>query len=269
MKIKFATWNVNNRLLKRSHIELLTKVNSDILVLQEVSSKFYNALSKTDLFTCSVFSLSLRSPHKNYERARRLGCALFGKTPFTILSSFLLDDVPFPERTLVVCLKSGECFITACSFHTPPGASWGELKPESHKMLARYLSSQYNRFILGIDANAPKTDHPDITMNEWWWEEEALLLGVKPLHNLKDTLRTYLDSNPDTLKSIKKLRPNGPLAVSYVRGNRSKQIMCRYDFIYVTHDIRVDSVEYLYEESVKAGSDHAIVVSELEVTTVR
>ncbi|MGH7799912.1 MAG: endonuclease/exonuclease/phosphatase family protein [Thermodesulfobacteriota bacterium] len=267
MRIKFASWNVNNRLLQESHLELLSKVNSDILAFQEVNPKFYNALSNTNLFTFSVFSPLLRRHHKTYRKARRLGCALFGKTPFTIVSSFLLDDVPFPERALVVRLKSPECFITACSFHTPPGASWGELKPESHKILAMWLSSQKNRFILGIDANAPKTDHPDITKNEWWWKEEILLLGAKPLHNLKDTLRVYLDSHPDILQSIKQSRPNGPLTVSYIRGNRSR-IWCRYDLIYATPDIRVNNVEYLYEESVKAGSNHAMVVSELEVTDV-
>jgi len=111
MRIKFASWNVNNRLLQESHLELLSKVNSDILALQEVNPKFYNALSNTNLFTFSVFSPLLRQHHKTYRKARRLGCALFGKTPFTIVSSFLLDDVPFPERALVVRLKSPECFI--------------------------------------------------------------------------------------------------------------------------------------------------------------
>lgn len=265
MKIKLANWNINNRLLQTSHFELLCKVNIDILALQEVNLKFYDALSRTNYFACSSFSLLLRPPSKNEGKARQLGCALFGKAPFDISSSFLLKDMPFPERALVARLESASCFINACSFHTPPGASWKELKPKSHKLLAEWLASQSTRFVLGIDANAPKTDHPDITKNEWWWKDEPLLLGANPLHNMKDALRVYLDSHPDILQHLETLRPMGPLALSHVRGNRRKYTDCRYDFIYVTPDIKVKSVEYLYEESVKAGSDHALVVAELEV----
>ena len=56
MKIKFASWNVNNRLLLKSHLELLYKVNPDILALQEVAPKFHNVLATTDIFACSGFS---------------------------------------------------------------------------------------------------------------------------------------------------------------------------------------------------------------------
>lgn len=265
MKIKFASWNVNNRLLKSSHLELLYKVNSDILVLQEVSSQFYNALSKINLFACSSFSLFLRPPDQSEGKSRRLGCAVFGKAPFNISSSFLLEDMPFPERALVARLDSPECYITACSFHTPPGASWKELKPKSHKLLAEWLAFQSTQFILGIDANAPKTDHPDITKNEWWWKDEPLLLGANPLHNMKDAFRLYLNSHPDIFQNLEALRPNGPLALSHIRGNSRKYTDCRYDFIYITPDIKVKNVEYLYEESVKAGSDHALVFADLEV----
>ena len=265
MKIKFTTWNVNNRLLQTSHLELLRKVNSDVLALQEVNPKFYNALLNTHFFGCSTFSLALRPPNKTEGKARQLGCALFAKAPFKLSSPFLIEDMPFPERALVAHLDSPDCSINVCSFHTPPGASWKELKPKSHKLLAEWLFSRTSRFILGIDANAPKTDHPDITKNEWWWKDEPLLLGDNPLHGLKDALRVYLGSHPDILQSIKTRCPNGPLARSYVRGNRWKYTDCRYDFIYITPDIKVKSIEYLYEESVKAGSDHALVVGELEV----
>ena len=60
------------------------------------------------------------------------------------------------------------------------------------------------------------------------------------------------------------MRPDGPLAVSYIRGNKRKYTPSRYDFIYATKDIGVINVKYLYDEAIEAGSDHALVLAELE-----
>jgi endonuclease/exonuclease/phosphatase family metal-dependent hydrolase len=58
-------------------------------------------------------------------------------------------------------------------------------------------------------------------------------------------------------------RPRGPLATSHFRGRGREKTACRYDFIYLTQDFSVESVDYLMEEAVKAGSDHALVVGYL------
>ncbi|SFI18751.1 endonuclease/exonuclease/phosphatase family protein [Nitrosomonas sp. Nm34] len=266
MKIRFASWNVNNRILCSNHFDFLYEVNPDILALQEVNPKFSEHLTKTNLFSYSTCSLHLRPPGSSEGRARQLGCALFSKAPFKISTPFLLNSLPFPERALIARISTTKGAITACSFHTPPGASWKELKPKSHKLFAEWLVSQPTRLILGIDANAPKTDHPDIKQNDWWWKEEPLLLGDRPIHSLKDAFRLYLEANPVKLQRIRMERPKGPLAISYIRGNKWRRTMSRYDFIYVTPDISISSVEYLYEASVKAGSDHALVIAEIEVT---
>lgn len=61
------------------------------------------------------------------------------------------------------------------------------------------------------------------------------------------------------------MRPNGPLAVSHVRGNSRKWTECRYDFIYVSTDIRVHHVDYVFDGAIRAASDHALVVADLEL----
>jgi hypothetical protein len=155
--------------------------------------------------------------------------------------------------------------ITACSFHTPPGANWGDVKPRTLKAIARWLPSQSLPLVFGIDANTPKTDHPDISRNEWWWEDEPLLLGATPLHALKDSFRVFLESHPAELARATAARPDGPLAVSHIRGNRRKMTECRYDFIYVSSDITVHRVDYWFDNSVKFVSDHAMVIADLEV----
>jgi endonuclease/exonuclease/phosphatase family metal-dependent hydrolase len=40
---------------------------------------------------------------------------------------------------------------------------------------------------------------------------------------------------------------------------------CRYDFIYVSPGLDVLHVNYLCEESVQAGSDHALVTALLKI----
>ena len=177
----------------------------------------------------------------------------------------LVPRLAFPERTLVASLELNGKLITACSFHTPPGVSWGEVKPRTLKAIARWLARQTGPLIFGIDANCPKTDHPDINKNEWWWDDEALLLGSSPLHGLRDVFRIHLESNPIERDRIVAARPNGPLATSYIRGSRRK-IACRYDFIYASPDIGVAKVDYRFDRAIKAASDHALVVADLDIT---
>ena len=66
------------------------------------------------------------------------------------------------------------------------------------------------------------------------------------------------------MEEIVSRRLSGPLAISHIRGNRRK-IECRYDFIHISPGLDVLYVDYLYEESVQAGSDHALVTALLKV----
>jgi hypothetical protein len=111
-----------------------------------------------------------------------------------------------------------------------------------------------------------KTDHPDIEQNEWWWEEEPLLLGPGPLHPLKDALRVWLAAHPLEAEQRYALYPQGPLALPHYRG-RGAPILCRYDFLYITPDFSVSQIHYLYDEAISAGNDHAAVVSDLTYTS--
>lgn len=264
MPFRVASWNVNNRNFRDTHAELLRRVDTDLLALQEVSPGFYQKLTDTGVFDWSAFSLSLRPPQRDEGRSRRLGCAVFGRSPFQIYSAQLLEELPFPERALIVTINSG-LEMRMCSFHTPPGASWGKIKPQTLHAIAEWLTKQSGHTIFGIDANAPKTDHPIFDQNQWWWEDEPTLLGHSPLHKLRDCLRLYLAERPGMMEEIVSRRPTGPLAISHIRGNRRKMTECRYDFIYISPGLDVLQVSYLYEESVQAGSDHALVTALLKV----
>jgi len=72
--------------------------------------------------------------------------------------------------------------------------------------------------------------------------------------------------HPVDLKRRVQYYPNGPLADSYHRGQKGKYLRCRHDSIRVSPSISVTDVRYLYEEAVQAGSDHALVVADIELS---
>ena len=262
MKIKFASWNINYRNLTKKHLDFIKITGCDVIALQECKQSFFDDLKDEQLFPFGNFSLDFRPPQAEDGKSRNLGCAIFSR--HKLKDSFVIQEVPFPERTLVTKCELGESLIQFCSFHIPPGSSWGKIKPLTFKILAKWLKAQETPIVLGMDANAPKSDRENIDENEWWWKDEPVFLGANPEHHLKDIFRKYLDKNPQKLQEIKKLRPEGPLAISHIRGNKRKYTPCRYDFIYATQDFEVINVKYLYDEAIEAGSDHALVLAELE-----
>jgi endonuclease/exonuclease/phosphatase family metal-dependent hydrolase len=263
MKFTFGSWNLNNRSLQNGHLELLRSVDCDLLALQEATERFHSELSKLNLFDWSVSSLMLRPPGVDEGRTRRHGCSVFGRWPFRPDSCRLLTALHFPERALVANALCESTPLTVCSFHIPPGATWGMVKPETMKAIAEWLGSQHGSVVVGMDANSPKTDHPDQLKSEWWWKDEPALLGPTPLHRLRDAFRVFLGDRQDLFDAIKTSRPAGPLAISYLRGSKVKNIPCRYDVILVSPEVAVSSVEY--HRLNDALSDHALVVSHLEL----
>lgn len=266
MKLTFATWNISvlNRL--RDQAALLRHIYWDVLALQEINQAAFEHLVAKVEPTAAVFSLRLPPRIRTEAKRRRCGCAILTRKPFTIRSSGLLKAAPLPERALFADLDAGNRRLQVWSVHVPPGVNWGQRKPETFVAVAKALAALDGPALVGIDANAPKTDHPDIRQNEWWWDEEPDLLGPKPLHPLRDVLRDHLGRHPERLRLVRQLRPSGPLEVSHLRGSVRK-VPCRYDFILASPHFTVADVKHLYQDAVAAGSDHALVTAELSITS--
>ena len=217
MNIRFVSWNIHRKNHITPMFELLHGISGDLVALQEVTISAYQQLVESKLFAWSTFSLDLRPPQANEGQGRRLGCALLGQACFRYKSSFLLEDAPLPERALIAEVETLTGPLTLCSFHTPPGATWQNKKPQALVTLAKWLARQQTRVVVGIDANAPRNDHPDINQNKWFWEEEPLMLGARPLHMLRDALRVQLRTLPLEETRLLTHSPQGPLAVLYNR----------------------------------------------------
>jgi exonuclease III len=268
MKLRFASWNINNQLPHSGLLDLIGKIDPDVLALQEVNPKFHSELSKMGVYDWAASSLSLRPPLMSDPLYKKRGCSLFGRPPFVLSALSVLEIPEYADQTLVVEIHSPGGALTACSFHTPPGSNpkHGNKKGEFLKSIAEWLAPRESRTIFGIDANTPKIERLDIEKNVWWRRKyEPLLLGgpCQRLHKLRDSYREYLEENQELKRKVPE---EGPLAKSYVRrGKGGKEIGCRYDFIYATPDIRVRCAQYRYDESRAAGSDHALVFADLEL----
>jgi endonuclease/exonuclease/phosphatase family metal-dependent hydrolase len=291
VRLRVVSWNLDSRPtgLLDAKVALLRKVAPDLALLQEVRRPVYKTLlphalahermfERTRLFSWGTLSTDLSHPPGS---DRRLGCAVLGVSATALLSARLLpaDTFPVPgaemlsflHRTVAarVAVPGGRT-LTTCSFHARSAVSreTDALKPAFHTGIAAWLESQPGTVVFGMDAGAPAVDHPDPTRSEFAWPSgggetlgEDLLLGPRPVHALGDALRRWLEADPERMAGLRAERPRGPLAVSHCIAGRP----VRYDHIWTTADIEVVRVEYLYEEAMAAGSDHALVVADLEL----
>ena len=53
-----------------------------------------------------------------------------------------------------------------------------------------------------------------------------------------------------------------PITVSH---NVKRKGAVRYDYLFSNHNFEIASCEYLYDEAVKVGSDHAAIVAEFAI----
>ena len=291
MRLRVVSWNLDSRPTGQldAKVALLREVAPDLALLQEVRRPVYKTLlphalahermfERTRLFSWGALSTDLSDPPGS---DRRLGCAVLGVDRTALLSARLLPAEAFPvpgaatigfvHRTVAARVAvPGARTLLACSFHARPAVSreTDSLRPAFHTGIASWLAAQEGTVVFGMDAGAPEVDHPELERSVFAWPAaspggagEDRLLGAAPDHRLGDTLRRFLDTSPEARAKIRAERPDGPLAVSYCAAGRP----VRYDHLWATADLGVARVEYLYEEALAAGSDHALVVVDFEL----
>jgi endonuclease/exonuclease/phosphatase family metal-dependent hydrolase len=76
-----------------------------------------------------------------------------------------------------------------------------------------------------------------------------------------------LTFDPDEVDRLG-IKPSGPLAITHRTGRRknSPGTGRRFDSIWVSRHWVVRHIEHLYEEGIAAGSDHAPVMVDLDLT---
>jgi exonuclease III len=262
MNLRIANWNVRGMPHPADQLRLLADQNSDILLLQDVGPSAVRAVADSHL--CNHIADTGSFPISFQGVARRGGCLIAVKGDWVLTSTLPTPDALLFSRSLAVTATCGQAIVTLLSCYAPTNTGPGRKeRSNTFSALAAWLSTVSAPVVLGMDANGPRVDHPDIEQSRWWTQEEALVLGSGT--PTEDVLRLWYADHPAELKRRVRYYPNGPLADSYHRGRKGKYLRCRYDSIRVSPGIGVTDVRYLYEEAVQAGSDHALVVADIEL----
>lgn len=249
MRIRVVSWNVDSRPtgLLDAKLELLRRVEPDLALLQEINRPVYRALlphpsaherlrHRSRLFGWGALSTDLARPRGS---EFRLGCAVLGAPASTaLLDAQVLDRVPFAVReaarpgllwrtvTARVALSSG-VLLTACSFHgrQGTGAAATAMRRPFHAGIADWLAAVRGPAVFGIDAGEEPPARTDP------------LLGAEPCHELDDVLR----------------------------GDRELRRAAAHDHLWAGREFKVLDVHCLNADAAAAGSDHALLVAELEL----
>lgn len=275
--MRVVSWNVHNRsgaaAVQLGEFLASLSPRPDIVLLQEVNQRAVEPLRDAAGLDWLRHSMGRFTPEP-VSSGRRLGVAVggMGREPQSFTK---LAYVPLWERILITSVPVLGTTVTVATYHAPPGVNWHEKKAEQAVGFTRWLNRVRGPVLFGADANTPDVDAIDFadTLTHWRTGRKALmgspgddvLFGPTKTHRLDDALRRWLGDHPEELENIKAERPNGPLAVSHRTGGRGQQrtIDRRYDAIWVSADFKVKGVEYPYDASCAAGSDHSAVVVDL------
>ena len=269
--LRFLTWNLNGASGARADrlCSLLAAQASDgptIAALQEVKPATHEALTAAGIFDWLVYSLEIRPPGPFDRGARKLGCVLAGRGDVELAEGDVLWRLPLPERSAIARVRWNGTEVDAISYHSLAGSGFKAGKGVAYRALLETLAGPDRPMLLGLDANTPKVDRPEEAQSEFWWPaHEPLILGPpdERKHDLSDAFRLWLAANPDEQARLEIEHPDGPTAVTHLRG--AKNIPCRYDQVWVSPEWQVESVRHLTEASFEAGSDHALVSAELRI----
>jgi hypothetical protein len=275
--VRVVSWNVafrNNAAAQQG--KLLQKLAPDLMLLQEINRSSIEILAEEAGADWLVPAVDLRVAELGESAALSRGVAIAGRGELG--RAWLPIEVAMPERVLAVeaCIDGSP--VTAVSYHAPPGVTWGLVKPRQAVAAAAWLAGLPGPVVLGADANTPLIDAAEFahTRTHWHTGDPKLcgepgddqMWGPAKVHHLQDALRSWIAENPGSSEALS-APPLGPLAVTHRTGKRksSAGTARRFDCLWITGDCSVKHIGHLYEDAIAAGSDHAIVIAELALTT--
>lgn len=225
------------------------------ILLQEIVPEFFDYLLRTygDTYRF-VYSGALRRPGIHDTEARNLGVVIACTKGIDILDSGIIERALLPERTAWAILQYGGRELRVLTLHSLTSSDYGRAKSLQYNTCSEFLES-FRPDIIGMDANEPRVDA--CTVDEMEFHDS----GYGAVAFFRHIQRSGLSDAYVRANGITACEEGKCLATSYTI--RSRPV--RYDFLFVKDSIPVTHCAYLYEEAVAAGSDHALLLSELEI----
>ncbi len=275
MRLRVMLWDV--RYGGDRKLPLLERVNADILLLLGVSRTSARKWSHRwqGRYHCAVGLDLTASPHQ-----RPHGAMIAARWPFHDVA--VIEQLPRPERGLAATVEVAGSALTLVSWGAPNSAGEGRpAKVGAYRDMSAWLSTLAGPVIVGVDTNSwfdpPSPDIP--AEHDEAWAAEHGFLDRDGSHGLLDVHRALIDADPHRRRLLADLRPDGPLATTFIRRphHQPRRIargfdagrdfgLDRMDRIFVSKQITPLACEHLYHEAIDLGGDHAAVVADLVVT---
>ena len=199
------------------------------------------------------------------------GSALVARRDVRLRDGALIAGVPKPQRGVRAVADLGDRSVAVASWHAPNAAGEGVgVKMQGYRAINAWMCEVAGPAVIGFDSNhwsiTSALDLADVPNSSDRWLFENQFFGRQRLHGFRDALLDHLRERPDEYARVLAERPDGPLAVSYVRGRRDAPVADRFDYVFVSNDITVREVVYDYAAAVAAGSDHGSVRARLRIS---
>lgn len=260
--MRLILWNISYLNNINPKIELLNNLithNTNIVLLEVMPSAYKEIKDKFSNTHNLYYSLDLRTPSKFDGKNRQLGVLLLIAKTFNSKNFNVLNRTPFPDRTGVINFEINKSSFRLFGLHSLTGSGYKKTKSSQFLSFTEAVD-KYKPDIVMIDANEPKVDAIDFNDNVYFNNQDR----GKGAHTF---FKEMVKNNLIDSFRVGKIFNEGPLEISYIthQTKRNDEYLKRYDHIYINTDkFIVNNVEYLYEEAITAGSDHALVICDIE-----
>lgn len=247
MQIKIIQWNISYKCRINEIVNFVyQKIDAHtIICLQEVTESHKKIIIESLNPTDYAYSLDYRKPGRFDKKNRRMGIltlAFGGK----VENAKTVDRSVFPDRTLYTTILFKQIKVQILNFHSLTGVGYKKAKSSNFASIAEFLHDENNLDFFCCDANEPKVDSFEIEKLEFWNKGKpsvSLIFSSNKVHMLKDPVKSKRDQFDK-------------LPYSYKTGKTFR----RYDYIFKSEKWITKKITYLYDESIQASSDHAMVI---------
>ena len=252
-----ATWNLKFNSSPERTLNYLQDARWDVVCLQEVGRSASALLEKREDWAV-VDGLELASNQLSSWK-RPHAAAIVSRNGWRLEAPGLVADTPTPGRGVKALALRGKDAVSIISWHAPNAASEGvDTKMAGYQAVLNAIGGTVGPLVVGLDSNhwSLSTDLDLVEHDaDSPFAVENQFFGRDPQHRLRDALIAYLRENRDTYDELIRRRPDGPLEVTYKRGDT----LDRFDYIMVSDELHVDEISHDFEGAREAGSDHGFV----------
>ena len=273
--MKIISWNLNSRTNKetlRGQSAFLRSGDFDVITLQEVtlnSEPFFKESFK-DMFVLSSFDLV--EDKSILVRNRKYGQIIISKQPIKFIPE-QCKEIPFPERLLSGFIASNGTEIHTT--HVPPGSSNGVIKVEHFEGLFSYLSKRKDKnMILTGDFNSPKLELDTGEIITWGQKIGAsgkTRISVNPKWKHQCNGERWDSAERNIIENHKALGLQDAFRITNGFKDTSGSWVTnkgqgrRYDHIFPSENLIVNSAFYNHEPREEKLSDHSPLIAELSI----